>query len=139
MSKGDPTRVAYYRHVGFERHFRRIGESRFLEINPTYHYTSDGHEPHPFREEYLAKIRTIEGNNAVGGLSSCSLRYFKMSPRFFARRTLTLALDTLERVQVPVGIEDASWSKRDELQPPSHDEVDEFDSSRQLELFDDES
>ena len=70
MSKTDPSRVAYYRHVGFERHFRRIGSegSGFLEINPTYYYTTDGHEPHPFREEYLSKIKTIEGNNAVGGL-----------------------------------------------------------------------
>jgi hypothetical protein len=67
FSKSNPVRLAYYRHVGFERHFRRIGGKWFLEINPTYHYTTNGHEPHPFREEYLSKIKAIEGNNAVAG------------------------------------------------------------------------
>ena len=48
--KSDPTKIAYYRHVGFERRFRFIGDKWYLEITPTYHFTSDGHQVHPFHE-----------------------------------------------------------------------------------------
>jgi hypothetical protein len=139
FSKADPTRVAYYRHVGFERHFRRIGGKWFLQINPTYHYTSDGHEPHPFREEYLSKIKSIEGNNAVGGLVVMFAALLQDEPSLYREKYPHLGFGVLERFQIPVGIEDSSWLKRDELQAFSSNETDESEDSRQLELFDDES
>jgi hypothetical protein len=138
FSKADPTRVAYYRHVGFERHFRRIGGKWYLEINPTYHYTSDGIEPHPFREEYLSKIRNIEGNNAVAGLVVMFAALLQDDPMLFRGTYLHLGFGVLERVQMPVGIEDAAWRKRDELQPPPIQDNDEQQAS-DMELFGNES
>jgi hypothetical protein len=139
FSKTDPTRVAYYRHVGFERHFRRIDGKWFLEINPTYHYTTDGHDPHPFCEEYLSKIKTIEGNNAVAGLVVMFAALLQDEPSMFWEPYPHLGFGVLERVQLAVGIEDHSWLKRDELQPPPHEEGDVGEEAQRLELFDDES
>ena len=139
FSKIDPSHVTYYRHVAFERHFRRIGGKWFLQITPTYHYTSDGHTPHPFREEYLSKIKTIEGNNAVGGLVVMFAALLQDEPSLFQEKYQHLGFGMLERFQIPVGIEDKSWLKRDELQSPADDETDESKSSPQMELFDDES
>jgi hypothetical protein len=138
FSKSEPTRVSYYRHVGFERHFRRFGGKWFLEINPTYHYTTDGHEPHPFREELLSKIKTIEGNNAVAGLVVMFASLLQDDPMLFRETYPHLGFGVLERFQIPVGIEDAAWSKRDELQPPPTGDENEQQSSDK-ELFDDES
>ncbi len=139
FSKADPTRVAYYRHVGFQRHFRRIGGKWFLEINPTYYYTTDGHEPHPFREEYLSKIKAIEGNNAVAGIVVMFAALLQDEPSLFRDTCPHIGFGVLERMQVSVGIEDNAWLKRDELQPPSPEESDTAEKARDPELFDDES
>ena len=39
-SKTDPSKVFYYRHVGFEPHFRHFDGRWYLEINPTYLFTT---------------------------------------------------------------------------------------------------
>lgn len=135
---GDPPNVANYRHVGFERRFKRIGGKWFLEISPMYHFTTDGHEPHPFREEYLAKIKSIEGNNAVGGLVVMFASLLQDEPSLLWETYAHLGFGSLERVQLPVGIEDKSWLKRDEVQPPPRDES-EPDPTKEAWLFDDES
>ncbi len=139
FSAADPTHVAYYRHAAFERHFRRIGGKWFLEINPTYHYTTDGHEPHPFREEYLSKIKTIEGNNAVAGLVVMFAALLQDDPSLFRETYPHLSFGVLERLQVPVGIEDGSWLNRDELRPPSREDTDESEREQPRKLFSDES
>lgn len=138
FKKSDPTQLSYYRHVGFERHFRRIGGKWFLEINPTYHYTTDGHEPHPLREELLSKIKNFEGNNAVAGAVVMFAALLQDEPMLFRQTYPHLGFGVLERVQVSVGIEDASWRKRDELQPPPANDDDEQHTAN-TELFSDES
>ena len=138
FSKRDSKRVSYYRHVGFRRHFRRIDGKWFLEINPTYLYTTDGHDPHPFREELLSKIRNIEGNNAVAGSVVMFATLLQDDPMLFRETYPHLGFGLLERVQLPVGIEDAAWRKRDELQlPPSSD--DDGQRAADTKLFGDES
>ena len=46
-SMSDPAKVFYYRHVGFEPRFRRFDGRWWLQINPTYLFTSDGQTKHP--------------------------------------------------------------------------------------------
>lgn len=139
FSRSDPNRVSYYRHVGFERHFKRFDGKWFLEINPTYHYTTDGHEPHPFREEYLSKIKTFEGNNAVGGVTIMFAALLRDEPSLFSEPYPHIGFGMLERFQISVGIEDKAWLRRDEKQPTSVDETDELLELRQIEMFTDES
>jgi hypothetical protein len=55
-SKTDPSKIFYYRHVGFEPRFRLFDGRWCLQINPTYLFTSDGEKTHPYNQEYLAKI-----------------------------------------------------------------------------------
>jgi hypothetical protein len=140
FAKSDPTKVAYYRHVGFERRFKRIDKKWYLEINPLYHYTTDGHLPHPFREEYHSKIKSLEGNNAVAGTVVMFAALLQDEPTLFRQNYPHLGFGTLERVQVPIGIEDASWLKRDELQsPPVVDADAQREEASEEGLFADES
>ena len=114
--RSDPTKVAYYRHVGFERRFRFVGDRWYLEITPTYHFTSDGHQVHPFQEEYLSKIKTFEGNNAIAGVVIMFAALLKDEESLFRQRYKHLGFSQLERVQIKAGINDAAWAQRDETQ-----------------------
>ena len=58
---------AYCRHSAFVGRFQRFGDKWYLEVTPTYHFTSDGYNPDRFAEERLKKIKEIENNRAVLG------------------------------------------------------------------------
>lgn len=64
-SKKDPTRIMFYRHLGFDARFHRFAGEWYLEITPTYHFTKDGRNEHPFASDLNAKIKRIEKNAAV--------------------------------------------------------------------------
>ncbi len=112
-SKKDPSKVAYYRHVGFEARFRRFDGQWCLEINPTYRFTSDGEQPHPYREEYLSKIKSIEGSGAVGGIVTMFAALLSDREGLFAENYPHLGFGRLLGVDFPVGIDDSMWRKRD--------------------------
>jgi hypothetical protein len=53
------------RHLAMESKFRFLGGKWFLEITPTYRFTTDGVMKFRFHEERLSKIKRIEKNRAV--------------------------------------------------------------------------
>jgi hypothetical protein len=63
--KKDPTRIVYYRHLGFEPKFQRFASTWYLEITPTYHFTSDGQKVSNYAESYRAGIKRIEKHAVV--------------------------------------------------------------------------
>lgn len=104
--KGD---IAYYRHAACHVQFRRYDETWFLELLPTYHYTSDGKWQHPLSEKYLAEMKRLERQGAVlyqvvmwaailsAGIDSPSPEY------------PFLGFGTLQSFDLDVGIDDKSW------------------------------
>jgi hypothetical protein len=134
--KSDSTKIAYYRHVGFERRFRFIGEKWLLEITPTYHFTSDGHQIHPFHEEHLSKIKTFEGNNAIAGLVIMFAALLQDEDSLFRPRYEHLGFGHLERVEIKAGINDTAWSQRDETQAVSQPSDIEGEEASGPTLFD---
>jgi len=112
-SKKEPERIAYYRHVGFEPRFRRFDAKWCLEINPTYRFTSDGEQLHPFREEYLSKIKSIEGSGAIGGVVVMFESLLRDRDGLFPDNYPHLGFGGLLGMDFPVGIDDALWRKRD--------------------------
>ena len=65
--KSDPNQRAYCRHSAFKGYFQRIENQWYLEITPTYHFTSDGKKEDIFRESRLKGIKRLERNPAVVG------------------------------------------------------------------------
>lgn len=55
----------YLRHLGFVGRFRRLGEDWFLEITPTYLFTTDGKKKDWYHERKLSGIKRIERNRSV--------------------------------------------------------------------------
>ena len=52
--------VAFYRHVAFEHQFRRYDGVWYVELNPTYVFTSDGIALDAYHQERLAGIKRLE-------------------------------------------------------------------------------
>lgn len=112
-SKTDPSRIFCYRHVGFEPRFRQFDGRWCLEINPTYLFTSDGNNTHPYHEEYLAKIKSIEGSGAVGGAVVMFASLLRDREGLFADNYPHLGFGNLLEGELGVGIDDKFWSKDD--------------------------
>lgn len=126
-SKGDPSKVSYYRHQGFEPHFLWLDGKWYLEITPRYVFTADGREPHPFREEYQSKIKSIEGGAAVRNTVVMFASLLQDEPGLFNNQYPYLGFGELLVTEVEVGIDDELWAKKDELQPSAQTEMEEVD------------
>ncbi|MHB1861789.1 MAG: DUF4365 domain-containing protein [Gemmatimonadaceae bacterium] len=111
--------VAYYRHSAFISRFRRYGGRWYVEIEPTYHFTSDGHHQHPRYEAYLKGIKRLEKNATVLGqvvMWAALLRgreedqasLFTPSPYAYLR------FGNLSTFKLGVGIDDKSWLPNEE-------------------------
>lgn len=133
-AKADATRIAYYRHDGFSHRFRQFGGQWFLEISPTYVFTSDGKKPDPYREERLAKIKTFEGDAAVAGRVLMFADILRDRPSLFAPKYPFLTFGELENVLSEVSINDDSWSRirADEPAPADDDTAQGNDAQKVL-------
>lgn len=127
-SKKEPDKILYYRHFGFEPQFQWLDGRWYLQITPRYVFTLDGREPHPFREEYQSKIKTIEGGTAVRNIVLMFASLLQDQTSLFATPYPHLGFGELADAEVEVGIDDELWAKKDELQPSSQTELEEVDS-----------
>lgn len=116
-SKTDPSRIFYYRHAGFESRFRQFDGRWCLEINPTYLFTSDGEKTHPYHQEYLATIKSIEGSGAVGGSVVMFASLLRDREGLFADNYPHLGFGDLLEGELGVGIDDKLWGQGDEKPP----------------------
>lgn len=110
LSKTMTDCIAYYRHDGFSHQFRRYGGKWFLEISPTYVFTTDGKIPDPYREERLAKIKSIEGDAAVAGRVLMFADILRDRRTLFHEPYAMLTFGDLETAISDVSINDEAWS-----------------------------
>jgi hypothetical protein len=132
-SKTDPSKIFYYRHVGFEPRFRHFDGRWCLQINPTYLFTSDGEKSHPYHQEYLAKIKSIEGSGAVGGSVVMFAALLRDREGLFADNYPHLGFGSLLDAELEVGIDDKLWAK-DDRRKPSEQPVEEAVELSETEL-----
>ena len=110
MGKQDKSRVAYYRHGAFEGRFRRFGLRWYLQIAPTYFFTSDGHALHPFYESKLKGIKALERNPAVlGQVVMWADILAERRGDLFTSTYPYLRFGELSRMELDVGLDDKAW------------------------------
>lgn len=111
--------VAYYRHSAFFSRFRRYSGQWYVEIEPSYHFTSDGYRRHPRYETYLKGIKRLEKNATVlgqvvmwavllRGREEDQVSLFAPSPYAYLR------FGSLSTFELDVGIDDDSWLPNEE-------------------------
>lgn len=126
--KDDAATTAYYRHSAFEGNFVRHDGAWFLEIEPTYWFTRDGRQPDLFAEERLAGIKRLEKNAAVLGQLHMWAAVLTEPASLFRDAYPHLAFGALKQLDLPCGIEDEIWVKREE----SGDDVEALDADNDL-------
>ena len=104
-------RFAWLRHLGFRARFKRFDGRWYLEITPTYVFTSDGRRLFRFHEEWLRRIKQIEKNRAVLSALVLWADYLgNESQDMFTDAALRFG--RLMSVDLPVGIDDDGWSAK---------------------------
>jgi hypothetical protein len=105
----DGRRFEWFRHLAFRGQFRRLDRQWYLEITPTYRFTSDGQTADRFHEERLKGIKRIEKNRAV--LSSVLFWAYYLRPKGTLLRSheSILTFGKLATFSCDVGIDDQAW------------------------------
>ena len=103
--------IRYFRHNAFEWQFRRYRGEWFLEIVPTYHFTTDGFRPHPAYQPKLKGIKALERNPAVLGqllmwAEILRTRNDELFPKPVSRH---LGFGEFVTVNCPAGVLDEDW------------------------------
>jgi len=110
--KHDPTKISFYRHSAFYGRFVRYGDSWYLQITPTYHFTRDGWKPSFYSAELTTGIKRLETHGSV--LGQVVMWASVLSERsLFDSGLQTLLFEALVDFELDVGIQDDSWLKRE--------------------------
>ena len=129
--KSDPSQRAYCRHSAFEGQFLRLGDEWYLEITPTYHFTSDGYKRDKFREERLQGIKRLDRNPAVLGQLRMWAVYLSRPQDLLSSNYPFLRFGQLATVDINASLPDDVWYKSEEK-----DKSVEESTEDQLRLFD---
>lgn len=106
-------RHSFYRHSAFHAGFRSHGKKWYLEITPTYAFTSDGIRRHRFSEDKLKGIKRLERNAAILGQVIMWADFLAAEPDLFQSRYPFLCFGQLMRFEVEQGINDHKWLPRE--------------------------
>lgn len=128
FSRGESKHIVYYRHSAFEGQFRRFNSRWYLEITPTYHFTTNGYSPSGYADDALKGIKQLERNQAVLGQLVMWASYLNKPPDLFTPKYPFLEFGQLQSVRLAVGIDDTAWlgEEEDDLVKASEAELDEL-------------
>ncbi len=120
--------VKYCRHAACHVQFRRYDGEWYLDIVPTYHFTSDGRRRHPFAEQYLSGMKRREKQGAVlyqlvMWASLLAGAEANGSADFPPNTYPFLGFGPLQSFSLDVGIDDRAWLPNEdtETQEAGHD------------------
>jgi hypothetical protein len=106
--------IYYYRHSAFQHRFRRFGNTWYLEITPTYHFTNDGYHLHRDYEGLLSGIKRIEHNPAVLGQVVMWADYLGRRGDLFTQEYPFLRFAPLTTFDLEGGIDEEAWLQHEE-------------------------
>ena len=101
--------VLCYRHHAAGLRFHRFGDAWFLEISPTYYYSSDGEKPSPLHAYQLAGMKVLERNNAVIAQIRIWEALLQDRPDMYRDPYPWLGFGALVNFDVQQGIPDDQW------------------------------
>jgi hypothetical protein len=81
-TSADGRKFEWLRHLAFRGQFRFLSAFWYLEITPTYRFTTDGYALDRFHEERLKGIKRIPRNKANSRISTRPFLAFRILPHF---------------------------------------------------------
>ena len=112
--KSDPSQIGYCRHSAFKGYFL-LGKGWYLEITPTYHFTSDGSRDDKFGSDRLQGIKRLDRNPAVLGQLHMWADYLGRSTKdLFSSEYAFLSFGELATVDTNTSLPDDIWYSAEE-------------------------
>jgi len=109
----DGRQFEWWRHMAFRGQFRFLEDQWYLEVTPTYRFTTDGFALDRFHEDRLRGIKALEGNRAVLSPVLFWADYLRPKASLFDSRTLALQFGRPLAFGCDVGIVDRAWLSDD--------------------------
>jgi hypothetical protein len=109
----DGRQFEWFRHLAFRGQFRRLEGQWYLEITPTYRFTSDGQTLDRFHEGRLKGIKRVEKNRAVLSAVLFWADYLRPKGALFPSQDAVLTFGQLATFSCDVGINDQAWLAAD--------------------------
>lgn len=119
--RGDPTRIAYYRHAALRWRFLTIDGQWFAAITPDYYFSVDGYTESRYARKYLTKIKQIDRHLAVLGETRMWVAILRENEGTLEEDSRVLHFGSPVEIEINAGIDDAAWA------PPIN--IDDFDST----------
>jgi hypothetical protein len=118
-NKKDLKRPGYVRHHAAGFRFERMADEWFMSIDPTFYFTRNGYQPHPYPEALLAGKKRLEKNAAVRGQVMMWQHLLVKSTE--AQQGLfdseqpqpLLGFDRLPLIELSRGVPEESWTRTD--------------------------
>lgn len=129
--EGDPANARHFRHHALDHQFVRLDGHWFLELNPTYHFTTDGYRDLPWGAELVKGMKRREKNNAVRALVDVWARYLRGSDDLFSNQDdAPIRFGELETFDVDRGVDERAWQRPSGAAPAeSNDDATLFEAS----------
>lgn len=105
---------SFCRHLGFRGQFLRLDGSWYLEINPQYRFTSDGHRRSKFEAENISKLKRMQHNDAVRQEVQAIATYLTERPNLLTPSYRFIAFGELLEFDVPFGFDETAWRADEE-------------------------
>jgi len=99
----------YFRHKAALSNFVRLGNRWYLEVTPTYYFTSDGRTEYWNSEALLAGIKRMDRHAAVRG--NLLLWRSIFSERDLTKRYNLIAFDPPAEFELNTGVDDDAWQR----------------------------
>ncbi len=110
--EGDPANARHFRHHAIDHQFVRLGGRWFIELNPTYHFTTDGYRDLPWGAELVKGMKRREKNDAVRALVAVWARYLRGADDLFSNQDDALIrFGELETFDVDRGVDERAWQR----------------------------
>jgi hypothetical protein len=109
QSRDTPEKVSYYRHYALRAQFQHLDDTWALALEPTYHFTVDGHKESRYASELLSGIRRFERQQAVVHLVRFWAGYLRGDFDLFSPRDPRIRFGALAEIDLNRGIDDAYW------------------------------
>jgi hypothetical protein len=106
-SKPGESKPSYYQHAAFVPNFIELGDSWYLAIEPTYHFTSDGYHEFRYASDRLSGIKRLETNQSVRGHVGMWKAFLIRHPDLL--RHDALRFEAVPDLELPFGVPDDLW------------------------------
>lgn len=112
----------YFRHKAAFTNFVRLDDKWYLEVSPTYFFTSDGRTEFRNAEKLLSGIKRMERHPSVRG--NLLLWRAVLSDLDLTKRYDLLSFDPPAEFELEAGIDDTAWQRAGVSEPTGDDEDD---------------